>query len=125
MLTCKNCRVSKKVRQYINKFLNKITRELSSVSSDQIVLRLLMRKNTDKYYPLKKAYQKPALAYFEGSITFRLKKNGFYSRFKGGTINECVKMGFERIIREIQEFRNLHYPSESDYPDRSSIRRII
>lgn len=123
-LTCKNCSVSTQSRQYMEKFLNKITKELSSVSSDQIVLRFVIKNNTDKYYPLKKTYQKPAMAYFEGSITFRFKKNRFYARFKGATINECIKAGFGHLLKEVGEYRNQHYSSESDYPNRQTVRGV-
>lgn len=129
-LTCKNCRVTQKSRNYIDQYVNKIQRKLLKFPEDEIVLKLIIRKNVDRYYPPKihlhthRTYSdsKTALAAYEGSITFRLLKNRFYADFKGATIDECIKTGFSRILEEIEEFRNLHYPSESDYPDRKTIR---
>jgi len=130
-LTCKNCRVSLKSRRDINKHLKKITQSLPNIESDLVVLRLTIRKNTDRYHPMRirphphKTYSdsKTALAYFEGSITFRLNKNRFYTHFKGATIDECISLGFRRIFQELQRYKNLHFTSDSDYPDKRSIRR--
>lgn len=129
-LTCKNCRVVKRSREFLNGYVNKIQREFLRLPDDEIVLKLIIRKNVDRYHPPKvrphphKIYSdsKAALAIYEGSITFRLLKRRFYADFKGVMIDECIKTGFDRIIKEIEEFRNLHYPSESDYPDRKTIR---
>lgn len=124
-LTCKNCRVEAKSRKNIDRHLAKISRELLNIESDLIVLRLNIRKNIDKYYPSKKAYQKTSLGYFEGSITFRLDKTRFYTHFKGGIIDECVKVGFEHLSTEIEKYKDLHFSSESAYPDHQSVRGIL
>lgn len=122
--TCKHCRISNKSQRDISKHLAKLNQMLPDVQSDLVVLRLTIKKNIDKYYPLKKAYQKPSLAYFEGSMTFRLNKNRFYTHFKGATIDECIKVGFERLSKEIEKYKDLHFSSESDYPDHRSIREV-
>lgn len=119
-----------KSRKQINEYLGKISRILPNIESDLIVLCFTLRKNIDRYYPPRiyphrhKTYSdsKPALAYFEGSITFRLNKNKFYSGLKGATIDECISMGFKRLFAEIQRYKNLHFSSESDYPEHQSIR---
>lgn len=130
-LTTKNCRISPQSHQYINKHLAKISRVLPDIESDLVVLRLTIRKNIDKYYPPKvrrhrqhKAYTdlKPALSYFEGSMTFSLKKVWFYTRFKGQTIDECFNLGFQRLFTELKKFKDLHFSSQSEYPSQRSIR---
>lgn len=131
-LTAKNCRISPLSRVYIDEYINKINRQLKSFSGDEIVLRFTIRKNIDRYFPPKiehhthKRYAdlKPILAYFEGSVSFRLKKNRFYNHFKGQSIDECIKVGFDKLIKEVDRFRNQHFSSESDYPDRASIRGV-
>lgn len=129
-LTCKNCRMSNRSRRNINEHLEKISRSLQHTESDLLILRLIIRKNVDKYHPprvhphLHKTYAdtKTALAYFEGSLTFRLDKKQLFVHFKGYTIDECINTGFDRIFKELEKFKDLHFPSESEYPNHESIR---
>ncbi len=129
-LTCKNCRMSNRSRRNINEHLEKINRSLQHTESDLLMLRLIIRKNVDKYHPprihphLHKTYAdtKTALAYFEGSLTFRLDKKQLFVHFKGYTIDECINTGFDRIFKELEKFKDLHFPSESEYPNHESIR---
>lgn len=131
-LTTKNCQVSARSRNHINWHLAKVAQALPNIESDLIVLRLIIRKNIDRYHPPRvrphphKTYAdlKTALAYFEGSITFRLSRNRFYSHFKGATIDECVNLGFERLFEELEKYKDLHFSSQSKYPSRHSIREI-
>ncbi|MCL4417155.1 MAG: hypothetical protein M1365_10725 [Actinobacteria bacterium] len=132
-LTVKNSRISGISRKTINKHLGTIKNKLANISGDLVVLRLTIRKNIDKYHPPRihhhphKTYSdsKPALAYFEGSIAFCLNKKRFYAHFKGQTVDECVQLGFNRLSAEIEKYKDLHFPSESDYPDHGSIREGV
>lgn len=129
-LTTRNCRISDISRKYISYNLAKVIKLLNNFESDLIVLRLTIRKNTDKYYPARihthkrKNYSqiKPALSNFEGSVNFWLLKNNFYNDFKGKTIDECINLGFEAMLKKIKKFKNLHFSAASEYPNRSSIR---
>lgn len=129
-LTARNCLISAKSRQYINKHLRKITQALPNIESDLVVLRLIIKKNIDKYHPprvhphLHKNYAdlKPALANFEGSVTFRLHKNRIYAHFKGHIIDECINLGFDRVFEKLKRYKDLHFPDESEYPDHRSFR---
>lgn len=129
-LTAKNCQVTDKPRKIINRHLAKITQMLPNIEGDLIVLRLTIRKNIDKYHPPRARHEaektyadsKPALANFEGSISFRLNKTRFYVHFKGKTIDECVTLGFNRLFVELEKFKDLHFSSESKYPDHRTIR---
>lgn len=129
-LTARNIYISDTSRKIINRHIEKVESKLTNVNPDLVVLRLALRKNVDKYHPPRthphphRGYSdlKPALASFEGSVTFRLNKKRFYAHFKGQTINECTSLGFERLLEEIEKYKDLHFSSESDYPDHSSIR---
>lgn len=129
-LTAKNCQVPEASKEYINRNLSKLEQFLPDVAGDLLVLRLVIRKNVDRYHPPRTHLQqhktyadtKPSLAYFEGSITFRIDKNRLYVHFKGQTLDECIKRGFELIFKELKKFKNLHFSSESEYPDHNSIR---
>ncbi len=130
-LTTKNCRVSDKSQKRINEHLAKVAKVLPHIESDLVVFRLTIRKNIDRYFPPRvrrhrhKTYSdlKPAISYFEGSITFRLHKNKFYTHFKGVTIDECINLGSRRLFIELEKYKDLHFPSESEYPDHRSIRK--
>jgi len=132
-LTAKNCQISTTTQKYINQHIKKIIQLLPNIEEDLIVFRMIIKKNIDKYHPprasphLHKNYAdvKPALAYFEGSTTFRLGKRQLYVHLKGQTIVECVDQGFGLIFRELGKYKDLHFPGESEYPDHSSIRRIV
>ena len=132
-ITCKNCELSEDNHKHIQANLEKIVKALPHVESDLIVFRLTLKRNTDKYHPQRthphshKTYsdKKPSLAFYEGSITFRLDKNRLYVHFKGRTIDECINLGFERIFEEIEKFKDIHYTTESEYPDHSTIREKV
>lgn len=117
-LTAKNCQISDLSHKIIDRYLDKMTRMLSIIASDLVMVKFVIRKNKEKTY----SDSKPALAYFEGSISFRLNKNRFYVHFKGQTINECANLGFNRILSELKKYKQLHFSSESKYPDHKSIR---
>jgi len=96
---------------------------------ENFIVVVLIVVSQDKYHPPKlgnhhKTYAdlKPALAFFEGSINFRLSKNRLYVHFKGQTMEECIDVGFKRVFRELERYKDLHFPSESEYPNRDSIR---
>lgn len=118
-LTAKNCQISEKSHVYINKQAARIKRMLPDVDPDLIVLRVNLIKNIDRYHPPRvnhrthKTYAdiKTALANFEGSMTFRLNKNRFYTHFKGATIFECLDTGFHRLFIELEKYKDLHFHS--------------
>lgn len=128
-LTKKNCQITDECYKHIEKHLEKVDLYLRDIESDLVVFRLVIRKNIDQYhppraYPHHQSYadSKPALARFEGSITFRLSKKQLYVDFKGTTIDECIDTGFDLIFREIEKYKDEHFPSESEYPNHSSLR---
>lgn len=131
-LTSKGCQLSPHSFKTLDWHLQKISKNLPHFREDLPLLRLVLRRNIDKYYPKSnhslqhKSYSKikPALAYFEGSMTFRLDKKRLYVNFKGQTVDECLKTGFDRIYKELEKYKDLHFPAESEYPDHSTIRSV-
>ena len=129
-LTTEHCEVSDEQYQHIITHLNKINQSLPEFESDLIVFRLVIRKNIDLYHPVRThphqhisyADKKPEIAYFEGSMTFRLDKNQLYSHFNGQTIDECINLGFKRIYKELEKYKDSHFPAESEYTNHSTIR---
>lgn len=130
-LTTRGCQISPSSYKHLSQHLNKMERCLPNIEPDLVVLRLILRKDIDHYHPPRtrphpqKTYvsKKAALAFFAGSISFRLNKNRLYAHFKGRTINECLDRGFELIFEKLEKYKELHFPSESEYPDHSSLRK--
>lgn len=131
-LIAKECEVVESSQQHINRHLEKLSRFLKNIEADLPILHLIIRKNRDRYHPKKisspkaKSYvsTKPSLAYYEGSIVLTLPKKLLYAHFKGQTVDECVNLGFERITQKVIKYKDTHFPTESEYPDRASIRQM-
>jgi hypothetical protein len=130
-LTSEGCRVSQSSYKHVIKHLDKINQSLPDIESDLVVIRLVIKSNVDEYFPprrhrLQKTYAdtKPELAQYEGSITFRLAKKQIFVHFKGQTIDECIDTGFDLIFKKLEKYKDTHFPSESQYPDRRTIRKL-
>src|SRR3989344_9657032 len=112
-LTTKGCQVSLSSYRHLSQHLQKIDQWLPTIEQDLVVLRLVLKKDVDHYHPSRSrphhqktyATKKPALAFFVGSISFRLNKNRFYAHFKGQTINECIDRGFELIFEKLEKYK--------------------
>ncbi len=129
-LTAKNCKITSHPQELIDDNIEKIERFLPDLEGDLVFIRLTIRRNTDRYFPPRISYRnktygdsKPALAYFEGTLALPIKKSNIHVRFKGATIDECIKLGFERLFTKLKKFKDLHFPSRSRYPNHTSIRR--
>jgi len=101
------------------------------MEDDLVVFRATFRQDIDRYHPKihprkHKSYvmTKPTQAYFEGSMGFRIGKKAIYADFKGQTIDECIDSGFDQIFKEIEKYKDLHIPSDSDYPDQRSVSEV-
>ena len=130
-LTCQHCELSDATLSRVNRNLNKITQRLPNVADDLIVVRLLLKRDTDQYFSPRTRRQhhktyvdsKPNLAYYQGTLTLRLDKVNIIDNFKGETIEECIENGFESIFKKINKFKDKHFPSESEYRSRATIRK--
>lgn len=131
-LTSKGCQISEITHQHIKEHVKKFIQSLPHFKDDSVVFRLNFLKNKNKYHPQRihhhthKTYAdiKPAIAFYLGSITFRLNKSWLYVHFKGQTIVECIDRGFKLIFKELEKYKDKHFASESEYPNRASIRRM-
>lgn len=128
--TLVNCRISPEADKHLNYHLEKISRALEDYDPDLPLVRFTLRKDIDRYHPPRRhlsknktyADAKPALSYFTGSIYFCLSRNRMYARLKGQTVDECIDLGFKRIFKKLEKYKDKHFPSESEYPDHSTIR---
>jgi hypothetical protein len=113
------------------KFLDKINRLLTTFKPDLPQMHLFIRKNDDKYHPKRKhrhtskdyTAKKTGLAHFEGVIDLVLPRKRLDVRFKGATVKECIHLGSRLLVKEIKQYKELHFKSQSQYPSQKTIRR--
>lgn len=61
--------------------------------------------------------------YYSGTIHLRLPKKMLVATLDGAHAEEALRVGFDRLFREIEKYKGKHFPSYSQYMDRSSIRK--
>lgn len=130
-ITHKGFQIPIKFYNHLNFHLEKITKQLSTLKDDLLVVNLNIKKISQKYHS-KKHYQhsftsyadrKLALAFFEGTINLSLPKKSINLNFKGQSLDEIIDKGIDRLKKEIQKYKNLHSKSQSKYPNHQSIRK--
>lgn len=110
-ISAKNCHLSKLTKENIEKNIINLSKYLSNFTEDLPLFFLLIRWHRKKDY-------------YDGSIILRIPKKPLFATFKGDSIYESVQLGFERIRRELEEYKGLHFPSYSEYFDHTSLRKF-
>lgn len=110
-LTTKNCSISGFTKKIIDKNIQKLSHFLIHFQDDLPILSLVIRGNKRKNY-------------YDGSITLQLPKKVLFASINGSNIDEAVLLGFERIKKELETYKGLHFNSNSKYYDHRSIKNI-
>lgn len=126
----KGIKLDQKSLEYIYKHFQKINNLFPQFNPDILSLNFFIRKNDDRYYTKRRRSHigkdylkvKLSLAHFEGWIRLILPKKALYTHFKGADVEECIHSGIKSLTREIKKYKQLHFKSQSRYPDHSSIR---
>ncbi len=129
-ITAKGFQIPTLVYKHLNFHLQKISQRLPNLKYDLALMTLFIRKTTHKYYSKRHyhhsytsyADRRLSLASYEGSMNLRLPKKPLIITFKGQTINECIDRGIDRLKEELQKYKDTHFKSQSEYPNRLSIR---
>lgn len=121
----KGIKLDQKSVEDINKHFQKVNKLLPHFNPDLLSVNFFIRKNDDKYH-VKRKYRHTAvaLAHFEGWIRLILPKKALYTHFKGADVQECIHIGVKSLIKEIKKYKDLHFKSQSQYPNRKTIRKI-
>lgn len=119
-ITAKQCTIPSSSYRKLLGHTKKISKSLSRLNDNAIVYRLVLKAHYHRYRVHLDKEQIPA--FVEGAISFRLAKKTLSIKFKGLTVDECLQEGIEKISRELVKYKDLHFKSQSEYPDRSSIR---
>lgn len=119
-ITTKGFQIPIQLYKHLDFHLQKISQRLPHLEYDLSSFSIVIRKTAHKYY-IKRHYHH-ALALFEGSMNLQLPKKPLIVTFKGQTINECIDRGIDRLKKELQKYKDLHFKSQSEYPNRLSIR---
>lgn len=126
----KGLKLDEKAIKILNRNLEKLNKILPHFNPDLPSINFFIRKNDDKYH-IKRKYRhtskdythtKSSLAHFEGWIRLILPRKALYTHFKGATVDECIHTGVNHLIKEIKKYKDLHFKSQSQYPNRASIK---
>lgn len=130
-VTTKRFKVSQRFYNHLNFHLQTISKQLPHLKSDLPHLNILIKKAAHRYFPKKLPHlftsyseKKPDLALFEGLMTLSLPRKTLIVRFQGKTVKECLDYGYHGLKRELKKYKDLHFKSESQYPDHRSIRNV-
>lgn len=111
-ISTKDCKISEKNLILLERHLYKLSDLISKFSSDLPLLYLVIRWHSKKDY-------------YDGALFLDIPKKRLYAVFEGKSIEEAVQLGFERIEREIDTYKGLHFTSDSEYYDRSTLEEAL
>lgn len=123
--------LSEQVFRMLSRTEMKISRFLPGIRPEMQKLHISIRRNADTYYPKWRyphissdySVHKSGLAHFEGSMLMRLPKKPLYLNFKSRSVEEGINSGLKKLLKELKEYKELHFSSESKYPDHQTFRR--
>ncbi|RJQ38072.1 hypothetical protein C4559_02505 [Candidatus Microgenomates bacterium] len=134
-IAVKGCVLSDETLAYVEKHLTKLAKYLPNFNPDAPFLDLIIRKqkiHLDHYIqrtPVNgtsiKEVKNPKTqspVYYEGIIKIILPRKPLVIRMKGNTIDEAINDGFKQINKKIKTYRGKHFPSDSEYYDKKSIK---
>ncbi len=137
-ISTKHLRISDRTLKNIDNHIKKIDQMLPSLQSDLVELDLVIRENkkrrlnnvrietfeenhTERFIDIANP-KNPDPIYFDGTIKMILPKKPLVVHLKGGTIDEALSLGFERLFRELKTYKGKHFVSDSEYFDHETIR---
>lgn len=111
-ISTKDCKISEKNLTLLERHLYKLSDLISKYSSDLPLLYLVIRWQSKKDF-------------YYGSIFLDIPKKRLFCSFYGKSIEEALELGFERIEKEIETYKGLHFVSDSEYYDRSTLEEAL
>ncbi|MBI2074943.1 MAG: hypothetical protein HYT83_03860 [Candidatus Levybacteria bacterium] len=136
-ITTKGCRLSDVILEHINQHAQKIAQFLSGYGSDLPLLVIILRKHKRRLGQNTEIItfdegdvrhiinnKTASTIYFDGTITLRIPKKPLVVHLTGGSPDEAVNIGFERLIKELKTYKGKHFSSNSEYFDHRSIRKV-
>lgn len=111
-ISTKDCKISEKNLTLLERHLYKLSDLISKFSSDLPLLYLVIRWHSKKEY-------------YDGGIFLDIPKKRLYCSFHGKSIEEAIQLGFERIEKEVKNYKGLHFASNSEYYDHSNLKDVL
>ena len=111
-IATKDCEISEKNLALLERYLYKLSDRISKFSTDLPLLYFVLRWQSKKDY-------------YYGSIYLDLPKKRLYVNFQGKSIEEAIQLGFERIKKEVETYKGLHFTSDSEYYDHTNLEEIL
>lgn len=96
-------------------------------------ISILIKKSVLQYHPRKHYHssfgsyldQKKDLASYIGAISLSLPKQTLRTHVMGKTVSECLKKGLQTVEKQLQKYKDLHFKSQTAYPDHRTIRKQV
>lgn len=117
-----------------NKFetlVHKLTAVLKDLQQDLVKLDIHITPDKNLLYPrLHKSRpsnykkEKPTIANLQGTMSLFLPKQVLHTKFISRNLLEGLEKGFKHLFSEVRKYKDLHFTSDSHYPDQSTIRKI-
>ncbi len=110
-LTLQNLKLPQKTADYLDYQVKRLDRYLPTFVEDLPLLEMIIRNH-------------PAKEYFEGSITLHLPKQALNAHFYSRSLDQAIKLAFQKIKKELRNYKGQHFVGQSEYPDRSKTFEI-
>lgn len=137
-IAVKGFKLSDKALLVIGKHAKKLTLFLSQIKSNLPLLDIIIRKqkkrrlnsginSVDVVYNIKSKFAFPKIKtpfFYDGTLKLILPKRSLIVHIKGNLIEEAIKAGFSRLIKELNNYQGKHHKGNSKYFDHRSIRKI-
>jgi hypothetical protein len=112
-VTAKGFRLPTDVYKHLNFHMERLSQRLPHGDEDLMLFNFIIRKKGD---------QSLALVTYQGSINLILPKKPLIVNFEGKTVNQCIDDGINTLKKELQKYKDLHFRSQSKYPNHQTIR---
>lgn len=131
--TVKNFSPEPACEEFVVRQMDKLSRYLKDVDQESLVVEIVLKQDKARSphheggvggtVVDKKRSRDLSPYYYSGTIHLRLPKKMLVATLEGAHAEEALRVGFDRLFREIEKYKGKHFPSYSQYQDNRSIRK--
>lgn len=108
-LTLKNCQLTPRSEKVFNKYLVMFEKKLTNFAEDIPRLLILIKSHEKNHF-------------LSGIVTLTLPRKKLTATMGGHTLNEAFHQGFEKLGKEFEKYKGIHFKKSSKYPHHESIK---
>jgi hypothetical protein len=123
--------------QHIERLVEKLTRFGPYGEADEVLLNIIIRRHNKKSLnhiekrlaadltvnPIHGHEFTDSPVYYDGTLDFILPKKSIVAKMLGKNVDEALKDGFDELFRELDAYKGLHFPDDSEYVNHSTLRK--